>query len=174
MAQADYAPFSGEVMTWNDFGVCSRELAQTIVDDGFIPDVIVSVARGGIIPAGGLGYALDIKDLFVLNIEFYTGIGTTLPAPQLLPPVPDAANLGGKKVLIADDVADSGKTLALVKEICERFAGEVRCAVLYEKSRSLVKCEYVWKRTDEWIAFPWSAQPPVTAKQNQDKDQNQS
>ena len=39
--------------------------------------------------------------------------------------------------------------------------GEVRSAVLYEKSHSLVKCEYVWKRTDQWINFPWSTEPPV-------------
>jgi hypothetical protein len=38
---------------------------------------------------------------------------------------------------------------------------EVRCAVLYEKTRSLVSCEYVWKRTDLWIEFPWSTQAPV-------------
>jgi hypoxanthine phosphoribosyltransferase len=38
---------------------------------------------------------------------------------------------------------------------------EVRCAVLYEKPRSTVKCEYVWRRTDRWITFPWSAMDPV-------------
>ena len=39
--------------------------------------------------------------------------------------------------------------------------GEVRCAVLYEKPRSVVQCEYVWNRTDRWIVFPWSADDPV-------------
>ena len=38
---------------------------------------------------------------------------------------------------------------------------EQRTAVLYEKPRSIVKCEYVWRRTDRWITFPWSAEPPV-------------
>jgi hypoxanthine phosphoribosyltransferase len=67
-------------------------------------------------------------------------------------------------VLIADDVADTGATLALVKGFCEGKVGEVRCAVLYEKSRSAVHCEYVWRRTDHWIDFPWSAQAPVGAQ----------
>ncbi len=35
-------------------------------------------------------------------------------------------------------------------------------AVLYEKPRSAVRCEYVWRRTDRWIDFPWSSTPPVT------------
>jgi hypothetical protein len=39
--------------------------------------------------------------------------------------------------------------------------GEVRCAVLYEKPHSELKCEYVWRRTDRWIDFPWSAQDPL-------------
>lgn len=166
----EYAPSapqpSGEreVLTWELFGHASRDLAHAVANSGFRPDVIVAVARGGLIPAGALGYALDVKDLHVLNIEFYTGVGTTLAAPVLLPPVPDNEALGGKKALVVDDVADSGSTLALVKEICQRYADDVRCAVVYEKSRSIVKCEYVWRHTDSWINFPWSTLPPVQTR----------
>lgn len=152
-----------EILTWESFGRAARDLATMVADDGFRPDVIVAVARGGLIPAGALGYALDIKDLHVLNIEFYTGIGTTLQKPVLLPPVPDHKALGGKSVLIADDVADSGETLKMVKTICQDYAQDVRCAVIYEKPRSVVTCEYVWRRTDRWVSFPWSSLPPVVA-----------
>ena len=69
-------------------------------------------------------------------------------------------------MLIVDDVADSGRTLKFVHEICEQYASEIRTAVLYEKPRTVLKCEYVWKRTDRWIAFPWSALPPVNAQGN--------
>ena len=55
----------------------------------------------------------------------------------------------------------AGHTLALVKEFCVGKVAEVRCAVLYEKPRSVVKCEYVWRSTDLWIEFPWSDQPPI-------------
>jgi hypoxanthine phosphoribosyltransferase len=65
-------------------------------------------------------------------------------------------------MLIADDVADTGQTLALVKDFCAAQVGEVRTAVLYEKPRSIVSCDYVWRRTDRWIVFPWSADPPVS------------
>ena len=71
--------------------------------------------------------------------------------------------LEGARVLIADDVADTGRTLLLVKDFCAGKVGEVRCAVLYEKPQSGVRCEYVWRRTDRWIDFPWSAEAPVTA-----------
>src|SRR3982751_105616 len=81
--------------------------------------------------------------------------------PMILPPVPDLVDFGDFKVLIADDVADTGATLELVKDFCSGKVADVRCAVLYEKPRSTVQCEYVWRRTDRWITFPWSAEEPV-------------
>jgi hypothetical protein len=83
--------------------------------------------------------------------------------PMILPPVPDLVDFAETRVLIADDVADTGATLALVKEFCVGKVAEVRCAVLYEKQRSIVRSEYVWRHTDRWITFPWSAEPPVGA-----------
>lgn len=153
-----------EILTWDEFGEACRDLAGSVWDSGFRPDIIVCVARGGLLPAGSIGYALDIKSLLVLNVEFYTGIGTTLLDPRLVDPVPDNHGMAGKRVLIVDDVADSGRTLKFVHEICEQYAAEIRTAVLYEKPRTVLKCEYVWKRTDRWIAFPWSALPPVNSQ----------
>jgi hypoxanthine phosphoribosyltransferase len=70
-------------------------------------------------------------------------------------------DLAGARVLVADDVADTGSTLKLVMDFCAAHVADVRCAVIYEKSRSVVKCQYVWGRTDRWINFPWSTPPPV-------------
>ena len=107
------------------------------------------------------GYALDVKNLYVVNVEFYEGVGKTLDMPVMLPPVPSAVDFSEKRVLIADDVADSGKTLELVRGFVSDHVAEVRSAVVYEKPGSLVKCDYVWKRTAAWINFPWSTLPPV-------------
>jgi hypoxanthine phosphoribosyltransferase len=150
-----------ELMTWDDLGLGSRELAQSIYDDGYHPDMVLAIARGGMLVAAALGYALGVKNTFTMNVEFYTGIDSRLEMPMILPPVPDLVDFHETRVLIADDVADTGATLALVKEFCEGKVAEVRCAVLYEKPRSTVKCEYVWRRTDRWITFPWSAEDPV-------------
>ncbi|MFF9297678.1 phosphoribosyltransferase [Streptomyces sp. NPDC014764] len=150
-----------ENLSYEQFGVAVRELAQTIADDGYQPDVVLSIARGGVFVAGGLAYALDCKNIHLVNVEFYTGVGTTLEMPVMLAPVPNSIDFTDKKVLIADDVADTGKTLKLVRDFCLDAVAEVRSAVIYEKAQSLVKCEYVWKRTDEWINFPWSVLPPV-------------
>ncbi|MGY3554146.1 phosphoribosyltransferase [Williamsia sp. R60] len=153
-----------EVLTWDLFGAASRDLAQTVADSGFAPDVVLGIARGGLVPAGALAYALDCKSLFTMNVEFYTGVGTTLDEPVILPPILDATELDGLTVLVVDDVADSGKTLELVHTFCRNHAAEVRTAVLYEKPASVIKADYTWRYTDRWINFPWSTEPPITPR----------
>ena len=65
------------------------------------------------------------------------------------------------RVLIADDVADTGKTLELVRKEISEHVAEARCAVLYHKPCSIITPEYVWAHTERWINFPWSCQDPV-------------
>ncbi|AEX77449.1 phosphoribosyltransferase [Corynebacterium diphtheriae] len=151
-----------EILTWEGFGIANRELAQQIVDSDYTPDIIVAVARGGLVPAGALSYSMGIKLSDAINVEFYTDVNETLPDPILLEPLLDTNSIRGKKVLVVDDVADSGRTLDLVLKLLENYGAEVRSAVIYAKSRSIVAPNYIWKRTDEWIVFPWSAEPPVT------------
>jgi hypoxanthine phosphoribosyltransferase len=98
-----------------------------------------------------------------MNVEFYTGVNSRLDLPVVLPPVPQPVDLSGARVLVADDVADTGATLRLVKDFCAAHVADVRCAVVYEKPTSTVKSEYVWRRTDRWINFPWSTEAPVVA-----------
>src|SRR5271154_3506770 len=101
-----------EVMSWTDLGDGTRALAEAIHDDGYRPDIVLAIARGGLLVAGAISYALGVKNTFTMNVEFYTGIDERLPVPMLLPPVPDLVDFAETKVLIADDVADTGATLA--------------------------------------------------------------
>jgi len=153
-----------EVLTYDLFGTAVRELAQQVVDDGYEPDLVLSIARGGLGLGMGLGYALDVKNLSAINVEFYTGIDERLEMPVMLPPTPEAVDLSGLKVLIADDVADTGKTLRVVQEFCADHVAEARSVVIYEKPWTVVRPEYVWRRTDAWIDFPWSSQPPLVTR----------
>jgi uncharacterized protein len=150
-----------EVLTWEQFGVASRQLARQVVADGFRPDIILAIARGGLTVAGALGYALAIKNCFAISVEYYTGIDERLDVPVVLPPMPDLVAVQNLNVLIADDVADTGDTLSMVERIIHPHVREARSAVLYAKSRSIIEPTYVWHRTDSWITFPWSADEPL-------------
>jgi hypoxanthine phosphoribosyltransferase len=152
-----------EVMAWGDLGVAARALAEQSLADGYRPGVILGIARGGLLPAGAVAYALGVKNAFTISVEFYTGINERLDVPMVLPPVPNLVDLSDEQLLIVDDVADTGGTLEVVQSFCEGRVAEVRTAVLYEKTRSVVKCDYVWRRTDRWITFPWSADDPLEA-----------
>src|SRR6059058_3454645 len=150
-------------MSWDELGSGSKALAEQVATDGFRPDFILGISRGGLLVAGALAYALGVKNTFTMSVEFYTGVDERMEMPMLLPPIPDLVDLHEERVLIADDVADTGQTLVLVKDFLEGKVAEVKIAVLYEKPRSIVQCEYVWERTDRWIVFPWSAQYPTEA-----------
>src|SRR5579883_836928 len=145
-----------EVLTWPLYAEGAKALAQQVADDDYRPDLILAIARGGLIIAGSLSYALRVKNLHVMNVEYYTGVNERLEFPVILPPPLNLVDLAHARILVADDVADTGHTLALVRDFCAPQVAEVRCAVLYQKPASVVSCDYVWRHTDRWIDFPWS------------------
>ena len=150
-----------EHLSYQEFGDAVLNLAHDIKKSDFQPNIVLSIARGGCFLGSALGYALGVKNSFTMNVEFYTGIDQRLPIPVVLPPVPNKVDLRGATVLIADDVADSGETLRLVLDFWRGTVKEARSVVLYEKPRSVVKPDYVWRRTEKWIEFPWSTGMPI-------------
>ncbi len=151
-----------EVLPWGGVGDATRALAQRIADDCFVPDVVVAIARGGLLVGGALAYALGVKSCGSINVELYTGVDETLPEPLVLPPHLDGASLAGRRVLLADDVSQSGLTLRLAVEILTGMGAEVRSACFYTKPGTSYAPDWSWRETDRWIVFPWSAEPPVT------------
>ena len=150
-----------EVLTWELFGEATRELAQAVHDDGFVPDLVIAIARGGLTVGGALAYALGVKNCGAMNVEFYTGVDERLDVPVVLPPNLDLVDVKGLDVLVTDDIADTGHTLRLVREVLAQHVREARTAVLYRKPRSIITPDYSWRETDRWVDFPWSAAPPV-------------
>ena len=147
---------------WATFGDAGRELAQLVADSGYRPELIADHRPRWSAAGRCARLRARREEPGLVNVEFYVGVDERLDVPVMLPPVPAAVDLAGARVLLVDDVADTGETLRLVGEFCGDHVAECRTAVLYEKPRSTVKCDYVWRRTDRWIDFPWSSQPPVT------------
>jgi hypoxanthine phosphoribosyltransferase len=166
--QSDQPPAEREILTWERFGTATRALATEIAEDGYRPDVVLAIARGGLTVAGALAYALAVKNCFAMNVEFYTSVNERLDVPVVLPPTLDVIDIRGMRVLIADDVADTGKTLELVRKEISEHVAEARTAVLYHKPWSVISPEYAWMRTERWINFPWSCDGPVVAAANRD------
>jgi len=150
-----------EELSWQTFGDATRELSRMVVASGFEPEIVVAIARGGLLPAGAIAYGLGVKNCGALNIEFYTGIGTVLTAPEVIPPALDLAYLSGRRILLVDDVADSGHTLRLALELLDAEGVDARSATIYTKPSTVVRPDYSWRETSRWIDFPWSAHGSV-------------
>jgi len=149
-----------EVPTWNLIYAMLLELADKIRKDEFKPDVIVGVSRGGWPPARVLSDLLGNPNLANVKAEFYLGVNETKGEPTITQPV--STNVANKKVLVVDEVADTGKSLKLVKEhIVAQGAQETKIATIYYKPWSVITPDYYEKETRKWIVFPWEIKETV-------------
>ncbi len=149
-----------EVTTWNKIYNMLLSQAKKICQSGFKPDVIVGVTRGGWVSARVLSDFLGIPDLVTVRVEFYLGVAETKNEPVLTQGV--SAVVTGKKVLIVDDVADTGKSLQLAREhVLQQGATEVRTATVYRKPWSVIKPDYYETETRCWVVFPWETKETI-------------
>lgn len=143
-----------EAPSWNRIYDMLLGLAGRIRKDGFKPDIIVGISRGGWPPARVLSDLLSNPNVANVRAEFYLGIAETSSEPTLTQPV--SVKTRGKKILIVDEVADTGKSLKMVrKHIVQEGAKEVRTVTVYYKPWSIVRPDYFAKETSDWIVFPW-------------------
>jgi hypoxanthine phosphoribosyltransferase len=121
-------------------------------------DLIVGIARGGLIPAVRMSHIMDNLLMRVMDVKFYTDVEKHTELPEITVPLNEPVK--GKNVLIVDDVADTGKTLKVVREdIINKGASDVRIAVIAKKPQSIVDPDYYIFQTDKWIIFPWEKMP---------------
>jgi len=149
-----------EVATWNQIYSMLRSQAGKIRCSGFKPDVIVGVARGGWVPARVLSDFLGIDALGTVRVEFYLGVAETRAAPVLTQGV--SVDVTEKKVLLVDDLVDTGESVRLAKEHLEKQgAAEVLVATVYRKPSSVVTPDFYEKETERWVVFPWDAKENI-------------
>jgi hypoxanthine phosphoribosyltransferase len=149
-----------EVPSWNRIYEMLLNLAEKIRKSGFKPEIIVGVSRGGWPPARVLSDLLGNPNLANVRAEFYLGVAETKGEPILTQPV--STTVSRRRVLIVDEVADTGKSLKLVrKHLIEQGAKEAKIAAVYYKPWSVIKPDYYEKETSSWIVFPWETKETV-------------
>jgi hypoxanthine phosphoribosyltransferase len=150
-----------EIPSWNQISSLLQKLAKQVQESGFNPDVIVGVSRGGWIPARILSDLLENKNLTSIATEFYEDIAKTKQKPTITQPV--SVSVKNKKVLVVDDLADTGESLKVVNShLKEKGVKEVRIAVIYYKPWSVTTPHYYEKTSNKWIVFPWEHKETVT------------
>jgi uncharacterized protein len=140
--------------TWRDIQKSCLQITQKTKADGFEPDIIIGVARGGWIPARLLADLLGVGKLASLGISFYSDIAKTEKTPVITQPISD--NIKGKIVLMVDDVADTGQSLKIGRDHVTRLQPRsLRVATIYKKPWSILTPDYFTSVSDAWIIFPW-------------------
>ncbi|WP_018952534.1 phosphoribosyltransferase [Thioalkalivibrio sulfidiphilus] len=135
----------------------SYQLACQVRDSGFRPDLVVAVARGGFVPARYLCDYLHLQDMTSIKVQHYTGPAKMEAKAWVKYPL--SGDVQGKRVLIVDDVNDTGDTLVVARTHVEAAgAAEVRTAVLHEKATSPVHADFHVAEVLEWrwIIYPWA------------------
>ncbi len=154
----DAAPRHIEVLTWEGLATAVADLARQVRAAAFKPTVILAIGRGGMVPAGMLTHQLAVKLTDVINVEFYADSSQAVPDPILLAPMLDTSSIAGQRLLVVDDVADTGHTLAHVVKLLRGFGAEVRSAVVYTKPATVITPDFQWRCVDDWVVFPWAAE----------------
>ena len=151
---------SFEVPTWNQTCEMLQVQAGKLRQNRWQPDIIVAVCRGGLVPARILADLTETATVATLQIKHYVGIAQTGNEPELLQSL--GQRLDGKKVLLVDDIADSGETLKLAQQhLMAQGAKEVKIATLYTKPKSLTVPDFWEKQTDSWVVFPWDVKETI-------------
>jgi len=149
-----------EIPSWHQIYELLLNLASTVRKTGFEPEIIVGVSRGGWPPARVMSDLLENPKLANVAAEFYIGVAETNGKPVITQPV--SVSVKGKKVLVVDDVADTGESLRLVRShLEEQGATEVKTATIYYKPWSVIIPDYYEKETRSWIIFPWERKETV-------------
>jgi hypoxanthine phosphoribosyltransferase len=135
-----------EVPSWDQIYDFLLNIAKRIRRNGFKPDIILGVSRGGWPPARVMSDLLENPNVVNVAAEFYVGVAETRDKPVITQPV--SVSVKNKKVLVVDDIADTGQSLKLVlSHLEEEGASEVKTTTIYYKPWSALIPDYYEKET---------------------------
>ncbi|MEM0363539.1 MAG: phosphoribosyltransferase [Sulfolobaceae archaeon] len=148
-----------KVVSWNEIVELSTKLAEKIIDSNYNVDVIIAIARGGLVPARLLADILGIFDVLSIKVEHW--VVTASHTPEAKIKYPFKLDLQGKNVLIVDDITDTGDSIDLSKKyVIENFnTTNVKTATLqYIKPVAKVTPDYYAEEITNWTWFmyPWN------------------
>jgi uncharacterized protein len=142
-------------LTWDDVQDCVGRIIRQLNGEY---DCMLVVTRGGLVPACLISEQIGLRNILVAAVMFYTGVDERLDAPIFLQ-FPADPLLAGKKVLVVDDVWDSGRTIMAVKARVEEAQGRPTIAVLHFKPTHSqfpnARPDVYGKESGDWLVYPW-------------------
>lgn len=144
------------VIAWDELDALVARLADQV---GREFDLVLAITRGGLVPAGMLAYRLDLREILVAGVVFYLDGGQTYEEPRFGHfPAPEL--LAGRRVLVVDEVWETGETMVAVMARVRAAGGAATSAVVHYKpgrSRAAGAPDHFAALADGWIAYPYKA-----------------
>ncbi len=145
--------------SWTEHIEGINSLGEEILASGWQPTAILGVSRGGLIPAAMLSYMLDVRLIQAVRVEHYDDENKRLASGARFVDGPEpfaTLNITTERLLIVDDIVDTGETLNLVRRAVHDHADQIKVAALYVRTNQKHAADWFWKVTDEWVVFPWA------------------
>jgi hypoxanthine phosphoribosyltransferase len=149
------------LITWTDV----ERMVDTLL--GRLPDgwdTMLVITRGGMVPACLISERTGLRNILAAAVVFYEGSARALPAPRFVQ-FPEDHQVAGHRVLVVDDVWDTGHTIVAVRDRLRRAGAAVATCVLHYKPGNSRfpgdRPDYYAEQTDGWIVYPWD---PGTAR----------
>ena len=156
--------------SWRDLDQLTFELATQVIESNERFDLVVALAKGAWPMSRTLVDYLAIPQLVSLGIRFYSGINQRLSEPEVYQDLP--VSVEGKKILLFDDVADTGESLIFASDyLLEQGATQVKTATLFFKERSAIIPDFYVSTTNSWIIFPFEVREMMQLLKNNWQEQ---
>jgi hypoxanthine phosphoribosyltransferase len=146
------------LVSWDDAYSLAKLLARNIKRSGYKPDLVIGIARGGLVPASIVCDFLHQKYLASIKVEHW-GIASMSGKAKINYTLPCEIEISGKRILVVDDVADTGETYSVILNyLKENGACEIRTATLHYKTSSKFIPDYWGEKHEDWkwIIYPWA------------------
>ncbi len=154
----NFESFPCRLVSWDEAFQLSQRLAHSIKSSRFKPDLVIAIGRGGYVPARIVCDYLLHSLLASIKIEHWDKAACKRPEAAVRFPLP--VDIRDQRVLIVDDITDTGDTLkAALDYVSGLGAAEIRTAVMQHKSCSSVVPDYYADVIEDWIwiIYPWAA-----------------
>jgi uncharacterized protein len=125
-------------------------LSGTIKESGFRPDFLVGLARGGWIPTRLLSTLLEVREILSVGMKYEDPGRTKLTSYSMPYPMPH-----GKKLLLIEDCLESGKSMAVARDLLIEAGNEVRTAALFVTDRTEHMPDFYRAKLSHAPEFPW-------------------
>lgn len=148
-------------VTWQDVERMVGQLLRALPHNY---DNLLVITRGGMVPACLISERTGIRDILCAAIVLYDDEERTLAEPAFVQ-FPDDRHVRGRRILVVDDVWDSGSTVVAVRERLRKAGAQVHVCVLhYKPGRSKFPGDapdFYAEETDGWIVYPWDPVHPL-------------